>query len=345
MASIGGRALNRPATWGRAFVGFYRPTDADALATLDPLSRFLYSARSVILVISAQAAAIAGLLALTDRRFAIVPFVLVLIAFVLLHAISNLSNDYFGYRRGHDTAESPRLSYTLHPVASGALTPRMLLGGVLALVAGAVAILAYFLSTRGLGVLWFALAGAALLYLYDAAPVTLKAFGLGELASFAVWGPIMVGGGYYAITGHVSRAAFLASVPYGLGVMSILTGKHIDQSEFDRTKNQRTLPLLLGERRARRLNQAIVVGMYVVVAAGAAIGWLAVSALVAFVAAPRALAALRTMAHPRPSEPPAGYVGWPLWYHRTCLVHNRLFGWAYIAGLAVGAAWPTLRLG
>ena len=42
----------------------------------------------------------------------------------------------------------------------------------------------------------------------------------------------------------------------------------------------------------------------------------------------------------RPAEPPAGYVGWPLWYHRVCLVHNRAFGWLFIAGLALGAVWP-----
>jgi 1,4-dihydroxy-2-naphthoate octaprenyltransferase len=50
------------------------------------------------------------------------------------------------------------------------------------------------------------------------------------------------------------------------------------------------------------------------------------------------------MRRPRPAAPPEGYVGWPLWYHRTCLVHNRLFGWIYILGLAAGAAWPAIAL-
>jgi len=35
--------------------------------------------------------------------------------------ISNLSNDYFGYKRGHDTPDSPRMRYTVHPLASGVL--------------------------------------------------------------------------------------------------------------------------------------------------------------------------------------------------------------------------------
>ena len=64
----------------------------------------------------------------------------------------------------------------------------------------------------------------------------------------------------------------------------------------------------------------------------------------AAVALPRAVRALRVMGRPRPEGPPPGYAGWPLWNHRVCLSHNRLFGWAYIAGLGLGAAVPGFRL-
>src|SRR3954454_21376945 len=132
-----------PVAWVGGFTGFY-PAQADEFGHLDPVTRFLYAARSVILVISAQSAAMAGLLAATDRRFSVLPFVLVLVGYVVLHAISNLSNDYFGYRRGHDTADSPRRRYTLHPIASGAVTPRFLGAGLVVLGVVAVAIGAYF---------------------------------------------------------------------------------------------------------------------------------------------------------------------------------------------------------
>ena len=137
---LGKRRQRGPFAWAGAFTGFY-PATARDLVRLDPVTRFLYAARSVILVISAQAAVIAGLLAATDRRFEVVPFVLVFVGYVVLHAISNLSNDYFGYRRGHDTDDSPRRRYTLHPVASGAVTMRLLATGLLVLgvVAAAIA--------------------------------------------------------------------------------------------------------------------------------------------------------------------------------------------------------------
>ncbi|MGI8677649.1 MAG: prenyltransferase [Jatrophihabitans sp.] len=333
-----------PFAWVGAFTGFY-PAQADEFSHLDPVTRFLYAARSVILVISAQSAIMAGLLAATDRRFQVVPFLAVFVAFVVLHAISNLSNDYFGYRRGHDTDDSPRRRYTLHPIASGAVTPRLLGGGLVVLGVLAAAIGVYFIALRGWPAVWLAVAGAVLLYAYDAAPRALKELGLGEIAAFVVWGPLMIAGGYYVIAGHWSGAAFAISVPPGLGVMSILVGKHIDQRMFDTGQHQRTLPVLLGERAARAMNQTVVTGMYVVTAVAVAVGSLTPFALLIVLAAPRSLRALKVMGAAAPIEPPIGYVGWPLWYHRVCLVHNRAFGWLFIAGLALGAIFPDVRLG
>jgi 1,4-dihydroxy-2-naphthoate polyprenyltransferase len=342
--AVGKPPQRGPFAWVGAFTGFY-PAQADEFAHLDPITRFLYASRSVILVISAQSAVIAGLLAATHRRFEVLPFVLVFVGYVVLHSISNLSNDYFGYRRGHDTEDSPRRRYTLHPIASGAVTPRLLAGGLVVLGVVALAIAVYFVALRGWGAVVLAVIGAVLLYAYDAAPRALKELGLGEVAAFAVWGPLMIGGGYYVITGKASGEAFLVSVPIGLGVASILIGKHIDQRAFDTTQQQRTLPVLLGERGARGLNRLAVAAMYLVTVGAVATGALSVFTLVVAVALPRAVHALRVMSRPAPDAPPLGYVGWPLWYHRVCLVHHRAFGWLFIVGLAVGAVWPDVRIG
>jgi 1,4-dihydroxy-2-naphthoate polyprenyltransferase len=341
---LGTKPQHGPAAWVGAFTGFY-PATASDLTGLDPVARFLYAARSVILVISAQAAVIAGLLAATDRRFEVVPFVLVFLGYVVLHGISNLSNDYFGYKRGHDTEDSPRRRYTLHPVASGAFTMRFLATGLAVLATVAAAIGVYFIVLRGWPAVALTAVGAVLLWAYDAAPRALKELGLGEVAAFIVWGPLMIGGGYYVITGHWSGDAFLASVPYGLGVMSILVGKHIDQRTFDISQSQHTLPVLLGESGARLLNRASVVLMYVVTAVAIVVGSLSPFVAVVVVALPRALRALRVMSAAAPSSPPAGYLGWPLWYHRVCLVHNRAFGWLFIIGAAAGAIWPAASIG
>lgn len=332
----------RPKLWWGALMGFYKPGAQD-IANLDAASLFLYAARSVILVISAQAAVIAGLLAVDAGRFEWGNFTGVLIGLVVAHMISNLSNDYFGFKTGHDTPDSPRMRYTVHPLASGVLDLRTLLTGLALLAVVGLGITAYFIVERGWIAVAYAAAGIALLFLYDAGPAPLKTIGLGEFAVLLVWGPLMVGGGFAMITGQLSINATLASLPYGLGVMTILVGKHIDQIKFDDRRNILTLPVLLEERIARALNIAAIVAIYAIVVVLVALGRLTPFALSVIFAAPRALRAVKLMSQPRPMTPPNGYVGWPLWYHRACLEHNRVLGWAYIGGLAAGPAWRALK--
>ncbi len=328
----------KPRLWWGAVTGFYKP-GVQYIPDLDRVSLFLYAARSVILVISAQAAIIAGLLAADVGLFEGGNFIAVLVGFVVAHMISNLSNDYFGFTRGHDTPDSPRMRYTVHPLASGMLDSRTLLTGLALLAVIGLGITTYFILERGWMAAAFALAGISLLFLYDAAPTPLKSIGLGEFAVLVVWGPLMVGGGFAMIAGQLSANAMFASLPYGLGVMTILMGKHIDQMDFDSRKDIRTLPVLIGERAARALNITAISGIYVIVAILIFLGRLTPFAAVIVLAAPRAIDAIKIMSRPRPAAPPDGYIGWPLWYHRVCLQHNRVLGWAYIGGLAAGAIW------
>lgn len=333
---------SRVSLWLGAFTGFYRPA-ADEVRRLDPVSKFLYAARSIILVISAQAALIAGLFALADRKFDILSFALVLVGLVVAHMVSNLSNDWVGWKRGHDTPDSPRMRYTVHPLAGGTIEPRVIVGGLIVLAVIGLSICAWFMVQRGWMAAGFAAAGIALMWWYDAAPVPLKSIGLGEVATLIVWGPLMIGGAHAMITGTVSAEVMWASLPYGLGVMTILVGKHIDQMEFDTGKDIRTLPVVLGEARARSLNVVLLGAMYAVILVLVALGQLTPFALAVLAAAPLGARAMATLRPPRPASAPVGYVGWPLWFHRACLVHNRRFGWLYIAGLAAGAAWPGVR--
>jgi 1,4-dihydroxy-2-naphthoate octaprenyltransferase len=54
----------------------------------------------------------------------------------------------------------------------------------------------------------------------------LKYIGLGEPAVLAFWGPRMVGGGYYVITGEWSNNVAVASIAYALRTMPVLLGEH-----------------------------------------------------------------------------------------------------------------------
>ncbi|MCL5440689.1 MAG: prenyltransferase [Candidatus Marsarchaeota archaeon] len=321
--------------WTDALRGFYSPSND--VKGLGFMPRLLFSARSVILIISLQAAIIASILSYAAGAFNILYSILLAVGLVSVHMASNLMNDYFGYKKGHDTPDAPRRNYTIHPLADGVLSEKGIKSAVAALVLVGFAIALFFTYLRGPVVMLFALAGLALMLLYDASPVTLKSVGLGEIASFFVWGPLMIGGGFYALTGTLSLDPFLISLPYGLGVMSILVGKHIDQMSFDRKKRQNTLPMVLGDRNARIFNLAAISGMYLLVPIFIYLKVASIFTLLVFLNLPRASRAISAFSKPRPAKPPAGYVGWPLWYHRFSLANDRDFGWLYILGLALGA--------
>ncbi len=326
--------------WLSAFSGFYSPKYGTA--GLDTVSKWLFASRSVIWIISVQAAVISGILAFASGRFDALYFLLVVAGFVIAHAASNLMNDYFGYVRGQDKGDSPRRTYTIHPLASGLVTKSELRNAVALLIVLGLAIASYFTIVRGYLVLLFLFVGAVFLFGYDAFPITLKSIGLGEIYTFIVWGPLMVGGGYFLISGAISTGAFLAGVPYGLGVMSILVGKHMDQANFDRRAGQRTLPVLLGEKNARILNIAIIAAMYLSIVPMAVYGYVSAFSMMVVFNLPNAASAIAALSKPRPKSPPSGYVGWPLWYHRASLKHNKNFGWLYILGLLIGAIIPLI---
>lgn len=311
------------------------------LARVDPLSRWLILSRASVVVMTATSALIGGLLAVRGDVFDAPLLALTALGLVLAHTASNLVNDFWDFQRGIDTPDSPRATYGPHPLAGEGADRREFLLVTLLVMAAAAAIGIYLAAARGPGVLLFALAGAFVLLFYSGGPLPLKYFGLGEIAVFIVWGPLMIGGTYYVMAQELPAWVVLASVPYGLGVTTVLFGKHLDKLPFDAEKGVRTLPLLLGEARARRLTVALSLLMYLSAAALAV--WQRMPALVLVAGAlPLLRLLMRVYRRPKPSEPPRRYPGWPLWFVNFAFVHNRRFGMLFIAALALQVAGEAL---
>ena len=72
----------------------------------------------------------------------------------------------------------------------------------------------------------------------------------------------MVGGTFLAATGTIAPWVLLVSVPYALLVTSVLFGKHIDKIEADTELGVRTLPVILGEARARLVGTWLMISFY-----------------------------------------------------------------------------------
>lgn len=304
---------------------------------LDPVSRWLVITRAGVLPMTLTAGAVAGLLAVRQHDFAPGWFVLAFLGIVLAHVSNNLLNDLFDTDAGLDTGQYPRALYAPHPILSGMVRRESLSRAALVVNLADLVILAILVGARGWVVLAFGIAGVVLNVAYTAPPLRLKKRGLGELDVFVVWGPLMIAGTYYAAVGHLSWQVWVASIPYGLLCTAVLMGKHIDKLPWDQEAGVNTLPVILGERRARRLTAALMVAFYVVLAICVAVGALPWPALAALGAVPLLVRALRALQRPRPRSAPRGFPVWPLWFAAFAFTHTRRAGALLVAGMAIAA--------
>lgn len=336
--------MNPVKIWYSILSGTYDPKSLP-VEKLDPFSRWLVATRSVVFVMTANSVLIALLLASITfglRQEFIFPSVLCMAGLILAHAASNLFNDYWDAKHGIDTSEGYfRPAYLPHPSISGMMSQNVLFSVGLIHLLGMLTIAAYLLMLRGPQVLLFTALGAAFLIAYAGGPLPLKKIGLGEIAVFAVWGPLMIGGSFYVITGTLPSWVFLASVPYGVSVSTVLFGKHIDKIDYDTKIGVKTLPVVLGEKRTKQAIKLLVALAYSSILVLVVLHFLPLPSLLAFLAIPRAVVLFRFLDTPRPAEPPKGYSFWPIWYLGSVFTHNRRFGALFILGLVVSLVVPV----
>jgi 1,4-dihydroxy-2-naphthoate octaprenyltransferase len=322
------------------WLNVYRTCNLSPENEMDVVSKWLIITRVCVFSMTATSAFIGGVLAAGSSAFAWFPFLLATVGLLLAHAANNMINDYFDLQGGVDDDAYARALYAPHPVLSGLVTRGELLRAIFVVNLLDALIMLYLTWLRGWPVLVFALLGLFISVFYVAPPLRLKHRGLGELGVMVVWAPLMIGGTYFVSTGTLPEWVLIASLPYGLLVMSVLIGKHVDKLDQDRAKGIRTLPVLLGSRLSLRLNQALMLAFYAIVLGLVLTGTLGVWLVLVLLAAPRLVQVLKAYNQPRPSEPPENYPVWPLWFVSLAFVHTRRAGALFILGLILNQIVP-----
>ncbi|TAL06660.1 MAG: prenyltransferase [Chloroflexota bacterium] len=312
----------------------------------DAVSKWLVITRAAVFSMTVTSGLIGGLLAVGAQQLTREVTVnwgllaLAIVGLVVAHAANNMINDYFDLEGGVDTDDYVRALYAPHPILSGWVTKRQLGAAILLANAIDLAILLFFVTQRGWLVVPFALGGLFVSVFYVAPPIRLKHIGLGEPGVFVVWGPLMVVGTFFIATGEIPGWAWIASLPYAILVTTVLFGKHIDKIDADTKKGVRTMPVLLGEARARRVAQVLMVAFYPIVVGAVLAGWIGPWVLLVVLGIPRLLTVLRTFNAPRPEVAPHSYVGWPLWFVGAAFIHTRRAGGLLVLGLLLNAFLP-----
>lgn len=309
---------------------------------MDPVSRWLVVTRACVQPMTLISVAIAGLLSARAPSFNGLYFGLAALGLVMAHAANNMINDLFDLDAGLDRDDYPRALYAPQPVLAGLVSKRTLVTAVLVANLVDAAIMVVLFLARGWPVIAFALGGLFISVFYVAPPLRLKAWGLGELGVFLVWGPLMIAGTYYSATGTLDWSLLWASLPYALLVTSVLMGKHIDKLPWDSRAGVGTLPVRMGEARARLINQVLMAGFYLSVIGLVLGGIFDVWVLLVAASVPLLLKAWRAHSRAKPERPPDGYPLWPLWFVAWAFVHSRRAGALLVVGLAMGNLWPAM---
>jgi 1,4-dihydroxy-2-naphthoate octaprenyltransferase len=322
--------------WEKALSGLVKVESREEWNGLDIISKWLIATRSGVTIVTIYSCVIAGLLAWREGNFAWLPWIIVTLGLFLAHGTNNLLNDYTDFSRGVDKDNYFRTQYGAHPLVQGFWTKRQqitwfLVSGALAFLSGLYALFYTNFAPAVIGLFVF---GALVLLFYT---WPLKTMGLGELAIFLIWGPILVTGVYIVLargwTINVWNIA-MAGVPFGLSVVSINIGKHIDKSSEDKKKGIGTLPVRIGEKAARYMNIVVFILIYAVILYLVFVPhYFTPVILIVLLAGKRLLLAIGVHTKPRPAEPPKEWPGWPTWFSGFAFHHNRLFSNLLILGV------------
>jgi 1,4-dihydroxy-2-naphthoate octaprenyltransferase len=326
--------------WGKALRIIPR-IDQEEWKKLDIISKWLIASRAAVLVMTFLSAAIAGILAASQGMFHFGYWLLLAIGLVMAHATNNLLNDYTDYSRGVDQDNYYRAQYGPQPLVHGLMTKGELLryafvSGMIALAAGLPLVV-----LRGWTALILLLLGAFFVLFYT---WPLKYIALGEIAVLIVWGPLMIGGGYFVITGEWDWQVVLAGLPYALGVTGVIFGKHIDKFEVDKMRKIYTLPVVIGEKAARLTLIGLLILQYILVIYLVLTKFFSPFLLIVLFALTIFRSTWSMLIKPRPAEKPADYPDvWPNYFVAAAFIHNRRFGVLFLLGLFLDLAWNLIQ--
>jgi 1,4-dihydroxy-2-naphthoate polyprenyltransferase len=315
--------------------------------SLDVLSKWFIATRSAVGTVTLYSGLIGGLLAwqylyVNGKPFSFLTWLILTLGLFIAHGTNNLINDYTDYTRGIDKDNYFRTQYGVHPLAQGFWDKRthLLWFGVSGLLAALAGVYALYYTNFSPVVAWLFGVGAFILLFYT---YPLKYVGIGELSIFIIWGPLMIGGVFFVLTGVWSWAVILASLPVGLNVVTINLGKHTDKLREDKGKGVRTLPVLVGEPAARSITMAAIVFSYLITFYLIFVTHFFTPVMLLVLAAIKpARVALKRLSNPRPTEPPPGYPIWPRWFSTVCFVHNRVFSNYFVLALIIDTLLRTV---
>lgn len=209
--------------------------------------------------------------------FSIGLFLLALIGACFLHIACNVANDYFDFKSGNDAANVNALvpfSGGSRMVLDGFVKPgEALIVSIIFAILGSTVGLYLNAVSEGNVILFIGLGALFFVFSYNGFPIRLVNRGVGEVAIFLAWGPLMVMGAYYVQAESVSSFwPLIVAIPSGVLTTLVLLINEFADKEADFSTGRKTWVILFGFKKSFFLYLSLALSCYVVVIIGVLFG-------------------------------------------------------------------------
>jgi 1,4-dihydroxy-2-naphthoate octaprenyltransferase len=208
------------------------------------------------------------------------------------HIATNVLNDYFDYTSGLD------LKTKRTPFSGGSgILPAKLMTAQAALIFGLAALFItaaigiFFIWVRGWGILPLGLIGLIVIVIYT--PLITRRPLLCLMAPGLGFGPLMVMGTHFVLTGSYDAVAIVASLVPGFLVSNLLLINQFPDVEADAAVNRRHILIVLGRAAGAWYYAAFAVATFLVVILGSIAGEFPATTLIALIPLPLAVVTIK----------------------------------------------------
>ena len=202
--------------------------------------------------LAAAAAPVIVALALARRDcngvLELVPAVACFLFAILAQIAANFINDYADFKKGADGKERKGPA---RATASGWISPRAMLTGVVVTLALACLVGLTTLPYGGLKLVWVGAACCLFCLLYSVGPRPLSYVGLGDVLVVGFFGFVAVAFTYFLQTKAMTWDATLVGLALGFATDNILVANNYRDRDEDRANGKNTLIAIFGERFGR----------------------------------------------------------------------------------------------
>jgi 1,4-dihydroxy-2-naphthoate octaprenyltransferase len=209
-----------------------------------------------------------------------------------------MTDDYFDFKHSVDKlapGEKNPYSGGSATLSSGLIKPRSMFKAFTLCYMVTLVVGLYLTLTRGLPILAFGLFGVFCAVFYTAPPISFGHHGLGEISMLVNFGPIIGLGAFYVQAQTITLQAFLATLPLGVMLFSMIVINEIPDIAEDTAAGKLTLVARYGGNAGVKLYIASWICTYTIVAASALLGLIPLYTLAALVSLPLVIHSIKVV--------------------------------------------------